>query len=282
MEDRDLLAARLRELSNRTYQRDIPQHTDFLGTSEQAVFHETERELAPVPFVLYGGHAEADRQMALFLPAYLSEEAALGKKSAAGGNREDEAGDAGAAEQNRRLAELFSEYLACIRIRARSEKFADALTHRDYLGALMNLGIERDQTGDILVDGTEAWIFCTTGVAGLITDELTRVRHTAVECERVSPAECSLFPKFEAMSVNVASERLDALVSAVFKLSRGVSAELIAAEKVFADGRILRQSGASLKEGMRISVRGYGKFIYDGMEHETKKGRLYVKVRKFV
>lgn len=269
MEDRDLLTARLRELSNRTYQRDIPQHTDFLGTSEQAIFHETERELAPVPFVLYGGHTEADRQMVLFLPSYLAGEA---------GERREETEE----ERNQRLSELFADELACVHIRARSEKFADALTHRDYLGALMNLGIERDQTGDILVEGTEACLFCTSGVAELITAELTRVRHTAVDCERIPPAECRFRPKLSELSVNVASERLDALISAVFKLSRGVSADLIAAEKVFAGGRVVRQAGASLKEGVRVSVRGYGKFIYDGMEHETKKGRLYVKVRKFV
>ena len=269
MEDRELLIARLRELSNRAWQRDIPQHTEFLGTSEQAIFYEVERNLASASYIFYGGHAEADRQMLFFLPDYLA------------GETKKQPGEEEQAFQAR-LSALFAEDLACIRIRARSEKFADALTHRDYLGALMKLGIERDQTGDILVEGPEACLFCTAGVAELITDELVRVCHTVVECERIQPAECRLSPKFEALSVNVASERLDALISAVFKLSRGVSAGLVSGEKVFAGGRVVRQAGTSLKEGTRVSVRGYGKFIYDGMEHETKKGRIYVRIRKFV
>lgn len=84
------------------------------------------------------------------------------------------------------------------------------------------------------------------------------------------------------MKVNVASERLDAILSAVYKLPRSKAAEAIEKEKVFVDGRAAAGSGQKLKEGAKISVRGLGKFIYDGIENESRKGRLFVKIRKYV
>lgn len=261
MENKDLLLARFRELAKRCDLRDIPQHTDFLNVSEQALFYELCGEVRAVPHCFYGGHGEAERNVLLFLPSYMREEAG-GAQTA--------------------LPELFADIVACIKIRPRGEKFSDALTHRDYLGALMNLGIERDQLGDILTDGTTAYLFCMADIAEFICGELLRVRHTPVSCERITLSDCRVLPKFEELSVNVASERLDAVISAVYKLSRGVSAELIAAERVYADGKTVRQPGSGLRNGARVSVRGYGKFIYEGAERETKKGRLYVKIRKFV
>lgn len=84
------------------------------------------------------------------------------------------------------------------------------------------------------------------------------------------------------MKVNVASERLDAILSAVFKLPRSKAAEAIAGEKVFVDGRIASGSGQRLREGAKVSVRGLGKFIYDGIENESRKGRLFVKIEKYL
>ena len=258
MEEQALLFARFKELSSRAFQRDILQHTEFLGASEQALFLDHRRELADAPYLLYGGHEEAERAVLAFLPSYLAD-----------GSQEHQ-------------AEIFSDIIACVRIRPLNEKFADALSHRDYLGALMNLGIERDKLGDILTDGTTAYCFCMADIAAFLCENLTRVRHTSVSCEQIAPEECGIKPRTEMLSVNVASERLDAVISAVWKLSRGVSAELIAGEKVFVDGRTARQAGSSIPTSARVSVRGYGKFIYEGAERETKKGRLYVRIRRFI
>lgn len=260
----DLLTARFRELAERSWHRDILQHTDFLGVSEQAAFHELAGSLAGARYILYGGHPEADRQMLIFLPSYL------------------ELPREGSPEAEGILSGMFSDLVACIRISPLNEKFSDALTHRDYLGALMNLGIQRDKTGDILTEGSRAWLYCSRDIAELVCRELTRVKHTSVSCEEVPPGEAEVRPKFQELSVNVASERLDAVLAAVYKLSRGAAAELIAGEKVFVDGRTAGKTGGTLREGARISVRGYGKFIYDGREKETRKGRLYIRVRVFL
>lgn len=258
MEEKEFLTARLKELASRAYQRDILQHTAFLSMSEQAVFLEQKKEFAGAAYCLYGGHEEAERRVIAFLPSYMENMTQEQEKT------------------------LFSDIIACVRICPRNEKFSDALTHRDYLGALMNLGIEREKLGDILTDGTRAYLFCMADIAPYLCENLSRVRHTSVSCEQIGAEACGISPRFEELSVNVASERLDAVISAVWKLSRGVSAELISGEKVFVDGRTARQAGGSIPESARVSVRGYGKFVYEGAERETKKGRLYVKVRRFV
>ena len=267
-----LLAARIQELSERCFQRDIPQHTEFLDAAGQAVFHELKRSLSGARYLLYGGYPEADRRVLLFLPSYLE----LPEPVAASGQEQRE------QEEDAMLPALFAEVLACIRISPLNEKFSDELTHRDYLGALMNLGIERDKTGDILKEGASAYLFCMADIADFICEELHRVRHTSVSCERISPEACRVRPAFEELSVNVASQRLDAVIAAVYKLSRGTAAELIAGDRVFLDGRSAAKTGEALREHTRVSVRGYGKFLYEGTAGETRKGRLYVRIRKFL
>lgn len=283
-----LLRGRLRDLSQAAYQRDILRHTNFLSLSEQALYHRVSRELAPCRTALCGGHPEADRAVLAFLPSYMEAEGqeAHAFSDDAQSRQTVERGRTGQdGEASRWQAPTWaSELLACVRIDAAHEKFAEPLTHRDYLGALMNLGIERAKTGDILADGqgTHAFLFCTKDIAPLICEELDRVRHTTVRCTPAELSDCDIVPAFEQMKVNVASERLDAVIAAVWKLSRSEAAALCAQEAVFADGESLSQPGCRLKEGARVSVRGYGKFIYEGMINLSRKGRLFVEIRKFI
>ena len=252
MNDRELLEGRLKELSRTAFERDIPRHSDFLSLSEQAVFYDMGKDGIYGKTALFGGYEEAERRAVFFLPDYADE------------------------------GEIYSEAVSCIKTEPLNLKFSDELTHRDFLGALMNLGIERDKTGDIIVGEDRAYIFCMREVEELICSELVRVKHTSMRAEAVPLSECTLRPKMRELSVNVASERADAVISAVFNLSRNVSARLIASESVFADGRLIRQSGSVLSEGARVSVKGDGKFIFEGVSGNTRKGRLYVNIKRYI
>lgn len=267
MEQLDYLAGRVRELSRKAYQNDYVTHTDFLSASELASFYEILRKegissklrvFNGAAYTIYGGWEDADRNVICFLPSYLDEEQFLLQERAAG------------------------DVLGCIRVTAVQAKFADALNHRDYLGALMNLGIERDKIGDILVDETGAYVFVIREIADFLCQELLRIRHTSVRCSLVEAACCDIRPRMEEVSGSVASERLDAVLAMVFHLPRGKAQELIDRECVFVDGKTITSAGSDLKISARVSVRGYGKFIYDGIENTTKKGRLFVRVRKYV
>jgi len=172
--------------------------------------------------------------------------------------------------------------LSVIAVEPKSMKFAEELTHRDYLGAILGLGIERGLIGDIIVRDKKAWFICLSPAAEMIVPSLTQVRRTAVSATVTGTDIPELQPVYMPLRLNVASERLDAVTAAFAGLSRGQAENLFGAEKVFVNGRTAADRSACLKEGDTLSVRGFGKAVYDGIEHETKKNRLWVRLRKLV
>lgn len=169
--------------------------------------------------------------------------------------------------------------IKCIGISPVHRKFSDNLTHRDVLGALMSLGINRNTLGDIKLRDNTAYLFCLENISGYITDSLTQIKHTTVKAEI-----CGSLPEFinelpEESQLNVTSARADAVVSAVYKLSRSASSKLFTAGKVFINSRLTDKESALLNTGDAVSVRGYGKFIFEGEVRKTKKDRLVISVR---
>ena len=245
-----ILKKRIAELADATWQRDVPSCTDFLGLEEQTVFHSVLRDLPPVRYLLDGGYEDAERRVVCFLPSYSSESG--------------------------------REHLPVVRLAVtpRDLRFAEKLTHRDYLGAVMNLGIDRDVIGDILTDESGAQIFCLERMADYICDELRRVRHTAVRCERAAE-ETDFVRNYMPVSGTVASVRLDAVISLVFRLSRTKAIPYIECGKVFSDGRQVLSAAHQLREGEVISVRGLGKFRFCGTGKETRKGRIFISCELF-
>jgi len=264
MDDKDYLQGRLRDLAGRTLRSDYLTHSAFLDPYGAAIFDhllrsqgtggEGKGSLEGVPCFLYGGFEEAERCCAVFLPSYLDREAFLE------GEKED------------------PQVVACLEIRPLQDKFADDLTHRDFLGALMHLGIEREQVGDILTEDSRAFVFIMKDISPFIISELTRVRHTVVSVREIPLSDCSIRPVLEEKTGSVASERLDAVAAMAFKLSRTSAAKLIQGEKAAVDGRLVTDPDQRLIPGQKISLRGYGKCIYQGEVKRTKKDRLMVRV----
>ena len=272
MDEIQLLTGRVNDLSQKTFQSDFLTHTQFLSASELAAFREyVRRECAAgkggtslqghllhgVPYVVYGGWEDAERTVVVFLPSYLEEESFLA----------GEAAD--------------PQVIACIEVRPVNLRFAEELTHRDFLGALMHLGIERERIGDILTDAERACVFVIRENAVLVREELTKVRHTMVQCREIPPGQCTLRPAFEELQGTVSSERLDAVVAMVWHLPRGKAQELVEQELVSVDGRTAFSGGYEVKPGSRVSVRGYGKFRYLGADGRTRRGRLHVRVQVY-
>lgn len=153
------------------------------------------------------------------------------------------------------------------------------LTHRDYLGALMNLGIERSLIGNIYVLPEGAYIEVVDRIHELIIHELTRVKNTDVSITKTDLPEGILL-QTERKEISVASERLDTVIAAVFNLSRRKAQDLIEAEKVILPLRTA-SSTLNLKTGDVVSVRGHGKFRYEGVVRETRKERYIVEVHLY-
>lgn len=199
--------------------------------------------------------------------------------------------DGGVESAIRRLAVFGSEKelgyepqspISVIHIQPLAEKFAEDLTHRDYLGAILNLGIDRSTTGDILIRGKQAWLFCLESTAEFIIENLQTVRHTRVKCSVENGAVPQIQPVLKEFSLNVSSERLDALIAAVMGESRSKAQKLLLDERIFVNGSCIKNAGTTLKEGDVLTIRGFGKMIYQGIEGKSKKGRYYVAVKRYI
>lgn len=258
--EEELFRRRLLDLADTAWKRNIVTFTDFLNLNEQNIYHDTQPELSFLESRMSGGYECAERQMVAFIPDALSYEE----------NFSPEATD-----------RLFP--IRCLVIRPQNPRFAETLSHRDYLGSLMNLGIDRGKLGDIVIQDQEAFLFCEEKMAEYLTGKLTRVRHTAVVCEESEQGIRNWKPKLEEISGTVASVRLDALLSLAFRASRSSLSGLIEGGKVFVNGRLVTGNGFHPREGDIVSVRGYGRFRYCGVSaNTTKKGRYYVKLEKYV
>ena len=250
MEKDEFLLKRIRELAKLSYQRDIVTFSDFLNLNEQNMVHSQKLQELDVIVEFYGGYENAERQMVAFHPDAL----------------------------------MFQwEYpVDCIRITPKALKFSEELTHRDYLGAILNLGVDRSVVGDILVDGNTAWFFCLSKMTGFFLENLCRVRHTTVLAEKVE--DPGLMPKahFQEIQGTCSSVRLDTLIALAFGASRSSMVSYIEGGLVFVNGKLITSNGHEPKEGDIISVRGKGRFIYDGIARQTKKGRNSITIRKYI
>ena len=250
-DETELLKKRFAELAAKSYNAGIFTFTDFLGLAEQAVFETVKRQLGGVKYTAFGGADGAERIMLRF-------------------------GDAGD------LGYEVPFPITAIAISPKDKRFAEKLTHRDFLGALLNLGIERSCLGDIVIIDNEGYLFCKEGIAEYICSELFRVRRTEVTVRIVDELPEGELYKTEQVTVQVASERLDAVIARVFSLSREDAQNLFAKRLVFASGKEIQSTSYSPKEGEKISVRGHGRFIYCGAVSLSKKGKINVLIEKYV
>ena len=245
-----LLKKRLIELSNQAYTRDIVTFSDFLNLNELNILHTTPKDMFPSRYETFGGYDSSERQMVSFLP------------------------DA-----------LYYEYtypMQALEISPLNAKFAEDLTHRDFLGSLMNLGIERSKMGDILLQDNKAILFVREEISSYISENLIRIRHTMVNTKILDTSDISYEPHFQEIKGNVASVRLDSVLTTAFPMSRSKMTAFIEAGRVFVNGKLVTSNGYHLKENDIISVRGLGRIRFNYVISETRKGRQMISVNKYI
>lgn len=249
MSDEELIKNRIIDLAQAADAQRVYMTSGFLTPLEQDIYYSV-RNCLPVRSSLYGGSNSCIRKLICF------------------GSEEE-------------FGYEWESPIRILHIRPNNVKFARECTHRDYLGAVMSLGIERKVTGDIIVRGKEAWMFVLESAAHFIMENLTQVRHDPVVCELVTGEIPELVPRFESITANIASERLDLLIGAATGMKREAARKLLDADKVFINGRLVASAGHKMKPGDELVIRGFGKYIFDGVETTTRKGRLVVKLRMY-
>ena len=249
--DLELTKRRFIELGRKSFNLGIFTFTDFLGLAEQSAFNEIKKELRGVHYEAFGGAEGAERVIIRF------------------GSEEE-------------LGYSLPYPISVIKAEPLSPKYADKLTHRDFLGAILNLGIERDTLGDIVIIDNVGYIFALENIAGYIADGLTKVKRTDVSAKIVDSLPEGDLYRTERRTVQISGERLDAVIAKVFSLSREDAQLLFKKRLVFADGRQIDSTSYTPKENEKISVRGHGRFIYIGTQSLSKKGKLNVAVEMYV
>lgn len=247
----ELLFKRFIELAEKSYSQGIFLFTDFLGLSEQAVFAEARTRLSGIKYTAFGGAPGAERVMIRF------------------GDGDE-------------LGYTVDFPILAVKCEPVSQKFADKLTHRDFLGAILNLGIERRELGDIIIRDNVGYIFMTENIAPYVISELHRIKHTDVRLSIADELPEGELYKTERRRVQANGERLDAIVAKVFSLSREAAQSLFSKKLIFNSGRLCESTSYIPKSGEVISVRGHGRFIYVGPTSTTRKGKLNVEVDLYI
>lgn len=263
-----LLAARLGDLS-RAAERGETALSPFLSPRECI---EAERFCAAGGMgkraVLWGGYPGAERRRLYLLPAYLADFPELLPPADT---------DPARTLEDEHLAGAVS----AVKIQGSGYR---ELTHRDYLGSLLGLGLERDALGDIAVqDAHSAVVFCTGRVAEFLTGALEKVANDKVRCSAYLPDEAFTDGRRTVpVTDTVASPRLDCVVAALTGKSRDAAREAVSGGLVEVDYLPEERPDRALVPPLMLSVRGCGKFRLHPFEGETKKGRIRMRAEKFV
>lgn len=247
----ELEKKRLTELAARSWNQGIFCFTHFLDLAGLSLFHSLVPSLPPVAWTLFGGAEGCERQMLRF-------------------------GDAQSCGYEAPFP------IVCLKITPAAPKYAEKLTHRDYLGALMALGIERETLGDIAVKKDAAYLFCESHIAPYVAEHFTQARHTALTVQEAEHLPGGALFETERRMVQLSSQRIDALIAHVYKMSRSEAQALFPAGRVYVSGRLCESPGYSPKAGDILSVRGYGRIRYIGLESLSKKGKENTAVEIYI
>ena len=229
--------------------KNVPAATAFLSPQEQAAARRLLQAIGVSEgFLFFGGYEGAERCQLHFLPEWAWE-----------------------AEEG------------CVRLIRCTWHQSGEVTHRDLLGSLMGMGVTRESIGDILVSDGSADVLVTGGVAEFLLQSWQSAGRVHLHTEEV-PLEHIHIPvaKTKTIRDTVSSLRLDSVVSSGFSISRGKAAEAIEGGRVQLNWAPCLKSAAEVAQGDTISLRGLGKCTVDEVGNQTKKGRIFVSIKRYL
>lgn len=260
MEDDKILISHANDLKIRADEYSMITNTNFLDLRQISLIRSIEKNNYQfIRTFYYGGYRDVERVCAVFVPSFY--------------------------ETNGDIFTYFNEHYddnpLCL-LHITKDKFS-VIGHRDYLGALIGLGIKRDVLGDILVDENAAYVVSLKKNAKFICDNLKSVGRATVEVS-VCDFSCLLERKenFTEFSAFIASERLDNFVSAAFSLSRTNSVLSIEKGLVFVNSSEILKPDYKVSVGDKIVLRGKGKAIFSSINGRSKKDRLHITIKKYI
>lgn len=248
-----LLLARVLDKLELARDRGVPSHTGFLSPHERAVVEGLIRAEGWPRHLFFGGFADAERTVCAFLPDWLEEEDWL------------------AGQEYNPIRAL------------RCTWTGGSLTHRDFLGSILGLGLDREKVGDLLVGDGVCDVLVLEDVADFLLLHLEQagrvhLKVSSISLEMVSP------PPVQVRTIRdtVSSLRLDAVASSGFSISRGKAADLISSGKVQLNHQECLKPDRPVNEGDTLSCRGFGKCMVKEVGGPSKKGRIMIVLERYV
>lgn len=230
--------------------------TDFLNLAEQNLVDKFLKKIKYTNYYFFGGAGEAERKVLILYPEKITQE--MARKN-------------------------HSKIMSVIKINVPND-LEHEYDHRNYLGAIIKLGIEREKIGDISVKRNGAEIIIKNEVQNFLTQNLgslTRFSSCEIEQEEIENLTKIESQKIEITEI-IASLRLDNIVAALARTSRNKATQILEQERVFLNFKCETKSSKQINEGDIITIRGKGRFEFKEISGNTKKGRYIVKVDKFV
>lgn len=242
--DIKLLPARIDDLKQTTRKSNAPKFIGFLSPEETAIAVKQFDQCEE--FVLFGGYDSADRVMLGIRPEWCD-------------------------NITFPITAVTFTYRTC-----------DNLSHRNFLGALMSLGIKREAVGDILIESGRAVVFVASDVSRFVLTQLEKVGSVGVVLAEGYREPLPEAAKKQSFSVTVSSTRLDCVVAAVCNLSRNQATQKISDGFVSVNSIATTKITANIKGGDKLSVRQKGKIEIVSCDEISKKGRIILKYNKYI
>lgn len=239
--ERKILLAQINDLAEKALRDQEPQWTNFLEPPDQQQAQAVLGWNTRVRFHSFGGYAKAERRRMVIYPDYY-------------------------------IVESIQPALAFLEIAVKSSK---PLSHRDYLGAILSLGLKREKLGDLLVASDCCQLVLAPELVDYLKTHLLKVGNHPVELTEIDPEQ--LNPPQQREKVirgTVASLRLDAVAGLGFGQSRAKMVREIRSERVKVNWKVAKEPDALLEPGVVLSIRGRGRVIFKEITGASKKGRI--------
>lgn len=259
MTEKDILISRALDKKRQANDNSMITNTGFLSMEERTWLVPLERELSSfVRTYYYGGYEDAERTVAVFIPSFYEVQADI----------------------HTFLIENEDDNPVSI-VKLTKDKFSN-LSHRDYLGSLMGLGIKREMLGDIITNEDGCYILCLKSIAKFICENLVKSGRGTVSCEICDIKDLpSNKDNGELVFLSVASLRLDNIVAASFNLSRTLAVEAINKGIVYVNSLQTQKIDMTIKQGDKVVLRGKGKAIIAELTGQSKKGRIHINIKRY-
>ncbi|TMV46646.1 RNA-binding protein [Paenibacillus mesophilus] len=225
--------------------------TDFLDPRQGFIVQSLANRYGDVQIRFDGGYERAERKRAIIAPLY----------------RDIGSDDAG---------------IGLLSVTSEDSRF-EQLEHGDFLGALLGVGIKREKIGDIHVGDSGCHCLIASEIIDYVHLNLQQVHRVHVLTETLPLHHLQAVSQtLEEMNLSVASLRLDGIVSDVYRLSRAKVLQPIKSGRCKVNWKPEEDPSKPLREGDVVSFQGFGRFKLIEVEGETKKGRIRLKIGKFV